>query len=234
MVYKKLSIVIPVHNEEATITKLIDAVIAAPLTIAKEIIIIENGSIDRTNAILDQLKSSRDINVFHLPCGIKGKSVAIRKGFEQATGDIIIVQDADIEYDPNDYQSLIEPIIKGKTKVVYGSRRLKVQKQHSHITYFWGGVMLTVIANTLYPGLDITDEATCYKVFDAKLLKSIPLTSQRFEFCPEITAKIAKRKIKIVEVPISYYPRSKSEGKKINWKDGVEAIWTLVKYRFCG
>jgi len=229
MQYKKLSIVIPAHNEEDTIKELVDKVKDAPLSIDKEIIVVENGSTDKT---IDILKTISGIKVEHLPEGVKGKSVAIRKGFELATGDIIIVQDADLEYDPNEYQSLIQPIIDGKAKVVYGSRRLKKQKQHSHYTFYLGGQLLTVIANLIYPGLHITDEATCYKVFDAKLLKAIKLESVRFEFCPEVTAKLAKMKIPIHEVPISYYPRSKEEGKKINWRDGVEAIWTLVRLRF--
>ena len=230
MEYKKLSIVIPAHNEEDTIRELIQKVKDTPLSIDKEIIVVENGSTDKT---IDILKTISDIKVEHLPEGVKGKSVAIRKGFELATGDIIIVQDADLEYDPNDYQSLIQPIIDGGAKVVYGSRRLKKgNKKFSHYTFYLGGHLLTVIANILYPGLNITDEATCYKVFDAKVLKSIKLTSMRFEFCPEVTAKVHKAGYKIYEVPISYYPRSKEEGKKINWRDGVEAIWTLIKYRF--
>ncbi|MCK4856826.1 MAG: glycosyltransferase family 2 protein, partial [candidate division Zixibacteria bacterium] len=138
--------------------------------------------------------------------------------------------DADLEYDPNDYRALIEPIIEGRTQVVYGSRNLKANG-FSYKTFQLGGKLLTWITNILF-GSKLTDEPTCYKVFAADLLKSIPLQCKRFEFCPEVTAKVLRQGIEIVELPISYYPRSRKEGKKINWRDGLEAIWTLIRYRF--
>jgi len=225
-----LSIIIPAHNEEATIAELLNKVIEAPLIIDKEIIVVENGSTDDTLEILEAMSQDFNIKVFTLPKGVKGKSVAVRKGIKEATGTIIIIQDADLEYDPNDYQKLIDPILNEETSVVYGSRRLeKKNKQHSHFMFYLGGNMLTTAANFLYPGLDITDEATCYKVFKADVIKKMPLKSMRFEFCPEVTAWTYKRGYKIKELPIKYYPRSKKEGKKIMWTDGVEAVWVLLK-----
>jgi glycosyltransferase involved in cell wall biosynthesis len=161
-----------------------------------------------------------------------GKGYAIRTGLNYVTGDMVIIQDADLEYDPEDYKNLIIPIMAGKAKVVYGSRNLgRGKHEKSYFSFYIGGIFLSKMANFLYR-LNITDEATCYKTFRTDVIKGINLKCKRFEFCPEITAKIAKKGIKILEIPISYHPRKKSEGKKINWKDGVEAIWTLIRYRF--
>src|SRR3989338_7585039 len=147
-----------------------------------------------------------------------GKGYAIRTGLQHITGDIVIIQDADLEYDPNDYQKLIDPIIRSKAKVVYGSRNLgKGKHECSHFSFYIGGVFLSKLANLLY-GIKITDEPTGYKLFKTEIIKNIDLKCKKFEFCPEVTAKIAKKKIKIYEVPISYHPRKKSEGKKIRWK----------------
>lgn len=226
-----LSILIPVFNEEGTIGEIIENVRNAPLAenVRKEIIVVDDGSSDRTKEILQSIPNikliSHDIN--------KGKGAAIRTAIAHSTGDIAIIQDADLEYDPNDYATLILPILNGESKVVYGSRRLrKSNKQHSGVFFFIGGVGLTWLTNILYPKANITDEPTCYKVFDGDLLRSIPLKCKRFEFCPEITAKVLKKGYQISEVPISYYPRNACEGKKIKLKDGIEAIWTLIKYRF--
>ncbi|MBU0957631.1 MAG: glycosyltransferase family 2 protein [Nanoarchaeota archaeon] len=226
----KLSVIMPAYNEEASIREIIKKVQA--VKIDKEIIIVDDGSTDKTREILTELsKKNKEMKVvFHKKNG--GKSTAVRTGIEHATGDIIIIQDADLEYDPEDYYKLVEPIVSGKAKVVYGSRFYTKDKRPSlRNKYFWGTRTLTIMANVLY-GAGITDEPTCYKVFDAKVLKSIPLKSKRFEFCPEVTAKVRKRGYKIHELPINYYPRTVEEGKKINWKDGVEAVWTLIKYRF--
>lgn len=228
-IIKKLSIIIPVYNEERTISQLLDRVKQADIgNVQKEIIVVDDGSKDATVSIVSRLKSIRFVR--HEKNS--GKGAAIRTGIKYATGDIILIQDADLEYDPNDYAALIQPIIKGKAVVVYGSRRLgKDNKQYSGILFYLGGISLTMITNLLY-NTHITDEPTCYKVFMADILKNIPLRCHRFEFCPEVTAKVAKKGIRIYEVPIRYYPRSKKEGKKIRWKDWFEAVWTLLKYRF--
>lgn len=225
---KILSIIIPVYNEEKTILKLLKEVFASKISLKKEIICVDDGSSDNTVNVLKRVHGIK--LVIHKKN--QGKGAAIRTGIKKATGGIILIQDADLEYDPNDYSSLIKPILDGKTDVVYGSRRLmQDNKQHSGFSYFIGGVGLTIIANALY-NINITDEPTCYKVFKSQVLKNINLKCSRFEFCPEVTAKIAKKKILIYEVPIHYYPRSANEGKKIKWNDGFEAVWTLIKYRF--
>jgi dolichol-phosphate mannosyltransferase len=225
-----LSILIPVFNEEGTIEELIRRVKLADIgEVAKNIIVVDDGSTDSTRQILE---SVQDVKVV-LHKKNQGKGVAVRTGIAVASGDIIIIQDGDLEYDPNDYKLVIGPILGEKSDVVYGSRRLKkTNQQHSALRFYFGGVFLTFLTNLLYPGAGLTDEPTCYKAFRSSLLKSIELNCQRFEFCPEVTAKVLKRGIKIVEVPISYYPRSVNEGKKIGWRDGLKAIWTLVRYRF--
>jgi dolichol-phosphate mannosyltransferase len=225
-----LSILIPVYNEEKTIKKVISAVKKADTgNVRKEIVVVDDGSKDNSLKVLKQIKGIKLISHTRN----QGKGAAIRTAIKHATGDIIIIQDADLEYNPNEYMSLIKPIIDGKAKVVYGSRRLKKgNKKHSGFSFYIGGVGLTIIANILYPNLHITDEPTCYKVFRSDIIKNMHLKCKRFEFCPEVTAKLAKKGIKIFEVPISYHPRSVKEGKKINWRDGIEAVWTLLRYKF--
>ena len=236
---KKLSIIIPVYNEEETVSELIKRVKKANLDIKKELIVIDDGSKDNTLRILKKIKGIKLIK--HEKN--KGKGAAIRTGIKHSTGDIIVIQDADLEYDPEEYNKLIKPILKGETKVVYGSRFLSAFQKKRNVDFLRGvkegqyllgyiaGRFLTTITNVLYR-TKITDEATCYKVFDANVLKKIPLKCNRFEFCPEVTAKVAKRNYKIKEIPISYKPRKFEDGKKINWKDGIHAVWTLLKYRF--
>lgn len=225
-----LSVIIPVFNEKNTILELIDRVHQVNLSdgFSKEIIVVDDGSTDGTSDLLSSLSSikliSHERNL--------GKGAALITGIKQSNGDYIIVQDADLEYDPQDFNVLLSRITVGDVKVVYGSRQLKKQKQrHSGLSFYFGGLFLTWLTNILY-GQSITDEPTCYKMFEAKLLKSLPLTCKRFEFCPEVTALLFNRKIKIVEVPINYYPRDKMHGKKIGYRDGLEAIWTLIKYKF--
>jgi len=230
-----LSVIIPAYNEKKTIKEIITKI--KSIKIPKEIIIIDDFSIDGTREYLKNLKD-KEIKVFFHKKN-HGKSHGVRTGIKESTGDIIIIQDADLEYDPQDYYNLVEPIKNGKTKVVYGTRFPK-KKGHPSLLhpyqslfnpFYFGNRILTTLANILYKA-NITDEPTCYKVFDARVLKSINLKSERFEFCPEVTAKVRKKGYKIYEVPISYNPRTTKEGKKINWKDGIEAIWTLIKYKF--
>lgn len=232
---QKLSIIIPSYNEEKTIIALLDKVIRVCLIndTQKELIIIDDGSKDSTSRIVTEYIQnhphetikliSHDIN--------QGKGMATRTGIENATGDFIIIQDADLEYDPDDYNLLLPTLISRHDLVVYGSRFLMKENRHSYASFYYGGLLVTAVTNILY-GQRLTDEPTCYKAFDSKLLKSIPLKCTGFEFCPEVTAKVAKLGIIIKEIPIHYYPRSIGEGKKIRWTDGLFAIWTLLKYRF--
>lgn len=223
----KLSVIIPVYNEERTLRTVLDKVLN--VAVEKEVIIVDDCSTDGSRDIIREYgKRPNVIVAFHERNSGKGR--ALRTGIELVTGDVVIVQDADLEYEPEDYLKLIAPIVEGKATVVYGSRELGKGNKHSYVSFYLGGKLLSWLANLLY-GSSITDEPTCYKVFKAEVLKSIPLTCRRFEFCPEVTAKVLKRGHEIKEVPIRYYPRTKGEGKKIRWRDGVEAIWTLLKYR---
>ena len=231
----KLSVIIPVFNEEKTILELLKKVKKADIQkIEKEIIIIDDGSTDKTRDILRKIKSNKtkdkNIKIIFQDKNY-GKGFAIRTGIKHSTGEIIIIQDADLEYNPDEYYKLIKPILEKKAEVVYGSRILNKNNKISSLGFYLGGKFLTFLTNLLY-NTKITDEPTCYKIFKKNILKSIDLKCKRFEFCPEITAKIAKNKIKILEVPISYNPRHKNQGKKIKVRDGIIEIWTLFKYRF--
>jgi len=223
----KLSIIIPVYNEQKTIEQLLNKVRSVEVSdTEKEIIVVDDGSTDQT---LEILKRQKNIKVI---CHQKnqGKGAAFKTGLKNCLGDIVIIQDADLEYDPQDIKLCVEPILRKETKVVYGSRELnKKNKSHSDWLFFLGGKTVTWFTNLLYKSR-LTDEPTCYKCFDARLIKSIDIKGNGFEWEPEITAKILKKGIKIKEVPISYFPRK--EGKKIKYRDGLKAIWTLIKYRF--
>jgi len=225
---RKLSIIMPVYNERDTVVEVIRAVMEAPLTLEKELIVVDDGSTDGTREVLERVEDPA-VKVVYQEQN-QGKGAAIRRGLREVTGDIVIIQDADMEYDPRDYQKLVDPIVSGEAEVVYGSRQLG-KNTFSYRRYYLGGLFLSWLTNLLY-GSSITDEPTCYKVFRKDVLDSINLKCKRFEFCPEVTAKVLKKGIKIVERPISYRPRSIEEGKKIRWKDGLEAIVTLLKYRF--
>ncbi|GAB4017814.1 glycosyltransferase family 2 protein [Spirosoma koreense] len=218
---------IPAYNEIKSIDTLLEKVQAVPVN--KEIIIVDDGSTDGTRDRLATYQSVPNVKVIYHEHN-QGKGAAIRTAIQHMTGDIAIVQDADLEYEPQDYRALIQPIIDGKEKVVYGSRFLNRENRHSYMSFYIGGQVVTFLANILY-NQRLTDEPTCYKVFETNFLRSIPLECTRFEFCPEVTAKVAKRGIRIKELPISYYPRSIAEGKKISWFDGLEAIWVLLRYR---
>lgn len=223
----KLSVIIPVYNEENTIQEILQQVRAVEL--AHEIIIVDDGSTDRTRELLKAEESQPGTIVIYQAVN-QGKGVAVRTALDRATGDIILIQDADLEYDPRDYAALIRPIVEGRVKVVYGSRFLGPRKA----MLFWhmlGNKTLTLVTNILYNTI-LSDMETCYKVFRADVIKGIPLHSRRFELEPEITAKVLKRGHRIFEVPISYYGREYSEGKKITWREGPKALWTLIKYRF--
>ncbi len=223
----KVSVVVPAYNEKGTIRQIIEQVKAVPFD--TEIIVVDDCSTDGT---WDELKKMADegiIRLFKHPVN-RGKGAACRTGLAQITGDVIIIQDADLEYDPSDYPGLLEPIIRGKSKVVYGSRFLGPHKA----MYFWhsiGNKMLTLITNILFD-TTLTDMETCYKVFTADIAQNLRLKSERWGFDPEITAKILKTGNRIYEVPISYTGREFWEGKKISWKDAFVVIMTLVKYRF--
>ena len=222
----KTSILIPAFNEEATICEIVRRVQASP--IEKEIIIVDDGSTDRTPSLLASLQAKNIVVVRH-PRNL-GKGAAVRTGLEHVRGDIVLIQDADLEYDPSDYPKLIAPILRGEADVVYGSR-IRGQTRRGYLCYYLGGRMLSWLANRLY-GTQLTDVPTGYKVFRTQLLKSIDLRTDGFGFCAEITAKLARRGHKIVEVGISYRPRSFREGKKITWRSGLAFIWTLVRCRF--
>ncbi|MBU0461268.1 MAG: glycosyltransferase family 2 protein [Nanoarchaeota archaeon] len=238
---KILSIIIPAYNEEKTIRQLLEKVKSVDLerhNVNKEIIIINDCSKDRTAEIVKKIDGVRLVN----HSKNKGKGGAVKTGIKEATGDILIIQDADLEYEPQEYYPVIRPILEGKAKVVYGSRFLGKKQKKRNILFvkkhdkaysmaYFGGRLITWTTNLLF-GTRITDEPTCYKCFRSDVIKNIKIDGNRFEWEPEITAKIAKRGIKIYEVPISYYPRTFEEGKHINWKDGIQAIWTLIKYRF--
>ena len=222
----KLSIVIPVYNEKETILELIKKVDSVNLE--KEIILVDDASTDGTRDILKSLGDKKYKIFFHDVN--QGKGAALRTGFKHVTGNIVIVQDADLEYDPNEYGKLIAPILDGKADVVFGSRFLSGPHRVLLFWHYLGNKILTTLSN-IFSNLNLTDMETCYKVFKAEILKDLNLKSNRFGFEPEFTAKVAKRKYKIYEVPISYYGRDYSEGKKITWKDGIVAIWCIIKYR---
>ena len=222
----KLSILIPIYNECTTVLEIIKRVQAVPFE--KEIIAIDDGSVDGTRNLLPQAEKDGVIVLYH--DHNQGKGAAIQTGLKRATGDIIVIQDADLEYDPRDYTQLVQPIMEGRAKVVYGSRFLGPRMA----MFFWhmlANKSLTLMTNLLYDAI-LSDMETGYKAFRADIIKGMTLRSRRFDFEPEVTAKVLKRKIRIFEVPISYYGREYTEGKKIGMKDGFVAIWTLLKYRF--
>lgn len=225
----KLSVVIPAYNEKGTILELVRRVREVPLSIAKEIIIVDDFSTDGTREILESLAGEGVKVIFH-PKNM-GKGSALRSGFAAAEGDLILVQDADLEYDPAEYPALLGPILDGRADVVYGSRFLGGPHR---VLYFWhsvGNRFLTTLSN-LFSNLNLTDMETCYKVFRRDILRKIELKSKRFGFEPEITIKLAKLKCRIYEVPISYSGRDYAEGKKISWKDGVAALFHIIRFRF--
>ena len=240
----KVSILIPVYNEQATLREIlhrvrsVDLVIDAahstylegPVVLEREIVLVDDGSTDGSEKILREEAAKGDIKVvFH--GRNRGKGAAVRTGIQAATGDILLIQDADLEYDPRDYLSLLLPILEKRAEVVYGSRFLGGPRTAMLFWHMLANKLITLMTNVLYNAI-LSDVETCYKVFRADLIKAIPLRSNRFEIEPEITAKVLKRGHRIYEVPISYTGREYTEGKKIGLKDAFEAVWALLKYRF--
>ncbi len=227
---KKLSIIMPVYNEEKTVEEIVKKVLSVKLNIEKELIIIDDCSKDGSYKKLEELKSKFSEIVLLKNEKNMGKGYSLRKGIEKASGDIIIIQDADLEYDPDEYGKLIKPILEDRADVVYGSRFITTEARR--VLYFWhylGNKILTLFSNML-SNLNLSDMETCYKVFKADIIKKIKLTENRFGFEPEVTFKLSKVKgIRVYEIGISYHGRTYEEGKKINWKDGVRAFYVLIK-----
>ena len=224
----KLSVVMPVYNEQATLREVIGKVISVPLDI--ELICVDDGSRDHSREILAEMERQYpQLRVFLQPHNM-GKGAALRRGIQQATGDYVIIQDADLEYDPHEYPALLEPLLEGKADVVFGSRFLGGRPHR--VLYFWhsvGNWVLTFLSNC-FTNINLSDMETCYKVFRRDVIQSIPIEEDRFGFEPEITVKVARRNLRIYEIGISYWGRTYEEGKKIGWKDGVRALYCLVKY----
>ena len=226
-----LSIVIPAYNEAATIRKLVESVLEVDLgSIAKEIVIVNDCSKDGTRETIDKLAEEfPQIRTRHHDVN-QGKGAALRTGFAHCTGDWVVIQDADLEYDPKEYSKLLAPMLEGKADVVFGSRFLGSDAHR--VVYYWhymGNRFLTTLSN-MFTNINLTDMETCYKLFRREVIQSIRIEEARFGFEPEITAKVAKMKVRIFEVGISYYGRTYEEGKKIGWRDGVRAVWCILKY----
>ena len=223
----KLSVIMPVYNEATTVLEGIERVLA--LSLPLELIAVNDGSTDASAAIMAGVRDPR-FKMLSEPKN-RGKGWAIRRAIEVARGDVVIIQDADLEYDPSDYEQLLTPIKEGRALVVYGNRLHSGNTRFSYLRYLLGGMLLTFVTNLLY-GCSLHDEPTCYKLMDARILKALRLQCVGFEFCPEVTAKVCRLGYRIVEMPISYTPRNYEEGKKIHFMDGLKALWVLFRTRF--
>jgi glycosyltransferase involved in cell wall biosynthesis len=226
--YRKLSVIVPVYNERTTVVEILRRMRAVELPIEREFVLVDDGSSDGTQQVLAQLRDST-VRVVNHPTN-RGKGAAIRTGLEHVTGDLVLIQDADLEYDPDDWPKLLGPMFRGKATVVYGSR-FTGERRNMLYLHWLGNRLLSFVTNVLY-NTTLSDMETCYKLFDRKVLDGITIRSNRFDFEPEITAKVLRQGIRIYEVPISYTGREFDEGKKITWRDGVDALVALVKYRF--
>jgi glycosyltransferase involved in cell wall biosynthesis len=226
--YELLSVIVPVFNERTTVAEVIRRIRAVSLPVDVEVVVVDDGSSDGTDKVLAALGDST-VRVINHPRN-RGKGAAIRTGMEAVRGDLVLVQDADLEYDPEDWNKLLEPILRGKARVVYGSRFTGERKNMMPLHWI-GNRFLSLITNILY-STTLSDMETCYKLFDRRVLEGITIESDKFDFEPEITAKVLRRGFRIYEVPISYAGREADEGKKITWRDGFGAIKALVKYRF--
>jgi len=224
----KLSIIIPCYNEQETIGALLEKVCQVP--VEKEIIVVNDGSSDRSPEIIREFASRENLRLINHPRNY-GKGRAFKSGLKVATGEVVIVQDADLEYDPQDFIPILDKFKADGVEVVYGSRNLKKENRRSYFRYYLGGVLLTKITNLLFSSR-LTDEPTCYKAFRREVINNLDIEADGFEWEPEVTAKLLKAGYQIEEVPIRYYPRSFKQGKKLSWRDGLKAIWTLFKYRF--
>lgn len=229
--FRRLSAVIPVYNEVATVEEIIEKVRRADtLGLETEIIVVDDGSTDSTRNVLARYADQEEVRVFLLDRN-RGKGAALRRGFAEATGDIVVVQDADLEYDPQNYPALLGPILDGKADVVYGSRFLGGPHRVLLFWHYVGNRLVTMLSN-MFTNLNLTDMETGYKAFRTEILHRIRLRSNRFGIEPEITAKVARQRCRIYETPISYYGRTYAEGKKLKWKDGVQAVFCILRFAF--